>query len=757
MVSSSSVPRPEAERAPDEEYATSFSLLADAVGQFVDAWEADGDAPVIDEYLPADASMRKLVLVELIKVDLEYRWVHGGEPKRLGEYVTEYPELREGPPVELLYEEFHFRKQSGLNIQPEEYVEEFPQHAETIQQWLGRGDEYQSTVITKASDMKVLDSVEAGTTIDDFDLVLELGRGAFARVFLARQKSMQRMVALKVSANRGTEPQTLAQLDHDAIVRVFDQHEVPESGLRLLYMQYLSGGTLQEAASRVRKSETPPTSGQLLLDVVDEELESRGNVRPTESPLRAKLQSLSWAETVAWIGSRLAEGLNYAHAKGVLHRDIKPANVLLSAEGAPKLADFNISFSDSVEGSTPAAYFGGSLAYMSPEQLEAAHPGRARQADELDGRSDVYSLGVMLWELLTGERPFDQGKMDGGWAAAVESMLDIRMRGVEPQRLDASKVDCPPNLRRVLCKCLAPERELRWPDAGQLAGQLALCLDQRAGELLDPPTNSWQVKLRRWGVWVILMANLLPNALAAWFNNSYVWETIVEHFPDETAKEKFNQLVNVINGTAFPVGILLIIWLSWRVISGLKTVESGTAPSRDSHGLHRECLRLAERCALVCLALWTIAGFTYPIYMHIQAIPIDTPDAIHWVSSLVVSGLVAVAYPFFGVAYFAVRSIYPAFLHHQAPDETDERELSHLKSRLAIYLVIAGSVPLLAIGGLTMVAAGSEDGTASIVFSLCVGGSLGLAVVYFVFFQNLQTDLDALLRVVRGGSQRSAG
>src|SRR5690606_22375788 len=94
---------------------------------------------------------------------------------------------------------------------------------------------------------------QAGDTVADFDLILGLGQGAFAHVYLARQRSMQRVVALQVSADSGSEPQTLAELDLDAIVRVFDQHVLEDRRLRLLYMQYLPGGTLQSVARRVQR------------------------------------------------------------------------------------------------------------------------------------------------------------------------------------------------------------------------------------------------------------------------------------------------------------------------------------------------------------------------------------------------------------------------------------------------------------------------------------------------------------------------
>lgn len=93
------------------------------------------------------------------------------------------------------------------------------------------------TLITRPPTRETLDDVEVGQQVDDFDLLMGLGSGAFGRVFLARQRSMQRLVAVKISHDHGNEPQTLAQLDHDYIVRVFDQRLLEDRKLRLLYMQ----------------------------------------------------------------------------------------------------------------------------------------------------------------------------------------------------------------------------------------------------------------------------------------------------------------------------------------------------------------------------------------------------------------------------------------------------------------------------------------------------------------------------------------
>ena len=433
-----------------------MDVLVRQLDAFVEAWESAAAPPDLNPFLPEAGEIRRLTLVELIKVDLEYRWLSRDCPKRIREYLAEFPELAQArDSCDLIYEEFHIRKQSGQEVSADEYLQAFPGQSAEIATILNVEQAYETSSFHRRTKQQRIEGVAAGDTIDDFELLAELGAGAFAKVFLARQKSMQRTVAVKISADQGTEPQTLAQLDHDHIVRVYDQRLLPERKLRLLYMQYIAGGTLQQVIQRVRQTPPEERTGGLILDVVDAGLEKRGDTRPTLSPARHWLATATWPEAVCWIGSKLARALDYSHKRGVLHRDVKPANVLLTAEPSPKLADFNISFSAKVAGATPAAYFGGSLAYMSPEQLEACNPAHERSADDLDGRSDIYSLGVLLWELLTGHRPFSDDKVGGRWSALLETMVAQRRKGVDVGGLNHVE-GCPGGLLSVLEVALEP-------------------------------------------------------------------------------------------------------------------------------------------------------------------------------------------------------------------------------------------------------------------------------------------------------------
>ncbi|MCE5288601.1 MAG: serine/threonine protein kinase, partial [Nocardiaceae bacterium] len=541
--------------------------------------------------------------------------------------------------------------------------------------------------------------------------------------------------------------QTLAQLDHDYIVRVFDQRIVPGTGLRLLYMQYLSGGTLHNLLHRVREYEPENRSGQLLLDSIDASLRSRAEIRPSESQTRALVASLSWPETVAWLGRRLAEALDYADKVGVLHRDIKPANILLSSEGVPKLADFNISFARSIGNTSPVAYFGGSLAYMSPEQLEACHPDHLRSAGDLDTRSDLYSLGVVLWELLTGTRPFTDRSQTSTDGSELVAMLNLRVRGVPDSAIDALPEDCPTALRRILLKCLAPDREDRFARGKELAQQLDMVLDEHARELVDPPAESWRKRLRAWSIPVVALAAGVPNGLASLYNIQYNQVLIVNRLPPD-AQTRFLLITAIINGIFFPVGIGVLIYISrfmLRVPYGLR--HGKTFPPEVIARARSDSLITADRVAAVALGLWLLAGLLFPLTLELSTGSIDWKAAFHFFASLAVCGSMAVAYPFFMVSFFVVRSLYPELLPYSRDTSGDRQKLASLRRRSVVYLCVAASVPLVGVTGLSFIPVADLPEMVLSVRILSIGGILAFIAAYYLFRQT-EEDLSALQRVV---------
>ena len=597
-----------------------------------------------------------------------------------------------------------------------------------------------------------LDRFEVGARIGDFELLTELGSGAFARVFLARQRSMQRLVAVKISADSGTEPQTLAQLDHAYIVRVFDQLvlDPPDDGsprLRLLYMQFLPGGTLLGLLRWVRATPPAERSGRLLLDAIDAAMTEKGEIRPADSSVRREIAALSWPDTVAWLGRRLAAALDHAADRGVLHRDVKPANVLLTAEGVPKLADFNISFSENA-GTSPLSYFGGSLAYMSPEQLEASHPGHDRSAADLDARSDLFSLGVLLWELLTGTKPFDDsGADDPAWGdqTSLEAMLASRSAGVSSSALQHLPPDCPPALRRVLLRCLEPDRTDRWPDGGVLATQFDLCQDAHARDLVDPPPNSWRIRLRPFLFPIMALSIAIPNLLAALYNAQLNTALIVDRL-DPSTRGTLLRVAGVTNVVFFAFGAAILIYLARRLLIAPRRLRSG----RGYHSLdraRRDSLRLGNQAVAIAFALWLSAAAVFAATIGFAGTGLTIRTAVHFALAAAICAAIAMTYPFFLITLYLTRCIYPLFLHHGEDFRSDGRALTGLIVHCHRYLIAAASIPLVAGIGATFLPVEDLRTTTTPLRAICVGGVIGFVVSY-VLFRIIEADIRALLRVV---------
>jgi serine/threonine protein kinase/tetratricopeptide (TPR) repeat protein len=331
-------------------------------------------------------------------------------------------------------------------------------------------------------------------------------------------------VVVKVSAIEGEEPQTLAQLQHTNIVPIYSVHEDPRAGVRAVCMPYFGGASLSRVLEAVWSDDKTPTRGLELVDAltvvqgpVCENWGQGSGVRGQESgvssePLRttdhgprttdhgppsaalAPLASLSYVQASAWVLARLADGLQHAHDRGVLHCDIKPSNILLGSDCQPMLLDFNLAQKRCNAHSQVQATLGGTVAYMAPEHLRALatrDPALARQVDQ---RTDVYALGMVLYEMLTGQRPFDQSASYSPMPALIEAMAVERSHTVPSPR--SQRADVPWSLESICRKCLAPDPGQRYQCASQLAEDLRCFLDDQP--LRYAPELSWKERGQKW-------------------------------------------------------------------------------------------------------------------------------------------------------------------------------------------------------------------------------------------------------------------
>jgi serine/threonine protein kinase/Tfp pilus assembly protein PilF len=411
----------------------------------------------------------------LLRADMMLRW-EIGEKVGAQWYLDRYRDLGEDTIVALAYEEFCLREDDHESPDRGEYLARFPGVAGPlgrvleIHELVGSGTG--ATVLPSMSAPSAERSSDqafpdAGQSIAGFSLVEELGRGSFARVFLAREQQLgDRPVALKVAKRASHEPQTLARLQHTHIVPVHSERIDAETGLQLLCMPYFGRITLARllADRAVRRA----TTGAEVLQALDR-LQPAGAVPVARSAGRAALERRTYARSIAWWGARLADALEHAHERHVLHRDIKPSNVLVTSDGMPMLLDFNLARLPEPGGAADAspAAVGGTIDYMSPEHLRALADGIP---DSLDGRADIYGLGVVLFEAVTGKRPFSSPRRAASVGEVLLRAADARYRPLP--RLHNRYPDIPPALEAVIRRALAPEVADRYQSAAELSADL---------------------------------------------------------------------------------------------------------------------------------------------------------------------------------------------------------------------------------------------------------------------------------------------
>ncbi|MFN3190182.1 MAG: serine/threonine-protein kinase [Aureliella sp.] len=739
----------------------SFAVLELCLEQLTTIAPVESPESILDLIPGVSQAAQRLILVELIKFDLSAA-ASDGLVRTLDFYWPQSASIlpQEVIPFDLVLEEVQLLRERGEKPKWSEYRQRFPDLADTIGKWLADGEtQLQSGTTGSVPELAVDEQ------FDDFMVLKQLGQGAFARVYLARQISMHRLVALKATSRGSDEPKALSQLDHGNIVRVYDQREISDPQVILLYMQYLPGGTLADCVKHVRSLPHEKWNGARILESIDASLVDASQIVPEQSSVRKKISTMEWPEVVAWIGIQLSEGLHYADSKGVLHRDVKPANILLSSEAIPKLADFNVSCSGLSGRAGAAAYFGGSLAYMSPEQLQVADPTEAKQADELDGRSDLYALGIVLWELWKGTRPWRIDDIASSWTEAVRMQREIRERPLVMEQAESSATERV--LEKVLRGMLAVDPEQRPKSGLETASRLRLAFYPELANRFEPSRKSLSGRLLRISV-VLVSAVLIfgPNCTAAIYNYAYNLHQMelkgdqlasLQGLPMRVASDStvatvglipylqetffwvvqgddteypivrhFRWVSFIVNGIVFPLGGFLFWWIIWPLTRVVHRGKSGqSAPEGDINYLWT----IGLKATMVTAALWAVSGVVFSSSMW-MAFPgsFSSLDALHFFLSLVMCGGVAWIYPYFGMTLLSLLIYYPVVISPSMSDVDFDSRSGRVRKHMFGYLVSAAAIPLMAVG---LLVAGNVEKTW--VLSGVLLTAIGLAFAFYAY------------------------
>ena len=401
------------------------------IKEFEVAWQA-GRQPAIADFLPSGGELRRALLIELVHVDLELR-LKSGESARVEDYLSAFAELAGDRQtiIDLVASEHEWRRRGKQRIEQDEYRRRFPELSEAIKERLAVNSE---DTIGMTTPVRPRENAP-WPNVPGYEIVEELGRGGMGVVFKARDAQLDRHVALKFlppEYARNTErlarfvheARTASGLNHPHICTIHSLGE--HEGRPFIVMEFVEGRTM-----RARIPETPGVD-----------------------------------EIIGWI-RQVAQALAAAHDAGVVHRDIKPENIMVRDDGYVKVLDFGLArrqptLSGPSPDSTPSTATGallGTAAYMSPEQT---------RGEIAESASDVFSLGIVAYQLLTSRHPFDSESHFAMLSAIATSTV------IAPAH---SNPEIPVAVSNLIEAMLAKDARLR-PTAAEVASSLATLAEQ---------------------------------------------------------------------------------------------------------------------------------------------------------------------------------------------------------------------------------------------------------------------------------------
>lgn len=487
----------------DKTEQTSVVLSSIELTQAVQRVREYGPASLAHGILPPSGDPQRLpVLLAILRADLDTG--SGSARRRVREYRTAFPELNDDPHATFALEAL---EQHPVEVNTPPPVSPLRLPSDTPPP-------------TKSEILPAIPELNEDMARQHGFANLELlGKGGFGSVYLATQPDLgHRPVAIKYTILPSRESQVLAALHHPNIVPVLSVHE--HNGARVFCMPYHGRHTLADVLTQIDRAKSLPATGAGFLSTVGVEPESTAprplsvgepqlvtvdeeQWRYYETDLQ-RLGRLSYVDSVVMGMTRLADALAHAHSRRVIHLDIKPANILITDDGVFMILDFGLAHHNEVG---PECRTGGTMRYMAPEQLAQFVHGAVRP----DVRMDLYALGLVFYELLTGRHPYA-----GSMAGDVPMHKRIAARQMPPPPVRAFNPAVSPAIEAIVLKLLQPDRAKRYQSAEHLL--IDLTRHQQNLPLLYAPNPSLAERVskfrRRHPVVLVAAAALLLGLIA---------------------------------------------------------------------------------------------------------------------------------------------------------------------------------------------------------------------------------------------------
>lgn len=385
------------------------------------------------------------------------------------------------------YDQFCLLEETGEPVQPEVFLGRYPTIQSTLRRLL---DLHHGFIEEARQTVPTVRWPNAGDHYYGYQLERRLGEGASSRVFLATEPALgNRKVAVKITRRGESEAFTLGRIKHPNVIPIHSRTAIPEQQLSIICMEYLGSATLGSLLDRILASPKPLKDASAILEAARDPYAEMEAV----PELHARFKQKSYEKGIRELFADVCLALEYLHRQEILHLDLKPSNILLRPDGSPVLLDFHLAS----DRRGLAGSFGGTYPYMPPEQLRAMISASRTPDSAVDERSDLFAVGVLMWETLTGALPFGSTRKDISVDEAVAQLLARQQAGFQAPMRDGWSVS--PELVDIVRRCLSYDPRDRPATAADLR------------RLLVPEIKKTRSRSR-----ILVLSSVLIAAVSLW-------------------------------------------------------------------------------------------------------------------------------------------------------------------------------------------------------------------------------------------------